>query len=99
MATAQVGDIGAVIRVLVKSQNSPVDLRGAAVVRMMIKRPNGLIVSKPASFAVNGEDGRVEYTVEQDVFQDYGQYEVRIYLELAGFKGHSSNAFLDVPSF
>lgn len=95
---AHVGDIGTLIRVTVQTLDIPVDLRAATTTRFVIRRPNGLLIEKPSSFTINGSDGRVQYAVEQGIFVEPGRYDICIYVELAGYKGHTTRASFDVEA-
>lgn len=99
-----VGDIGTTITVTVLEDETALDISGATTKEFIIKRPDGDLVTKTASFVTTGTDGRLRYTVTSgdvsgDVLNDIsGTWQVQVYLEMPGWSGKSeSGKFTVVP--
>jgi len=65
-----VGDVGVLIQVTVVGEDgvTPQDVSGATTKEILLVSPNGVILTKTASFVTNGTDGKLKYvTVANDV--------------------------------
>lgn len=77
-------DIGAVIRLTVTSNGSSRDVSTATTRQIILKKPDGTIVTKTASLTTNGSDGRMQYVVESGVIDQAGAWKVQGRLVIAG---------------
>ena len=58
-----VGDIGTVLRVTVQDEDAAiVDISAASTKQILIKKPNGTLLTKTAAFTTDGTDGQMQYT-------------------------------------
>lgn len=90
MAKAYVGDIGTAIEV-----NTFIDLTGATVKEIIIKKPSGTILTKTAAIpeGLTDSDGKIViFTVAGD-FDEAGKYHVQPHIESASTDhlGNTSN--------
>ena len=72
---AHVGDIGTSIRMTIKDQDENIiNLNGNTSLQLVIKRPNGTILTKTATLFTDGTDGIMEYQTISGDFNESGSY-------------------------
>lgn len=89
--------INASINITLKHRRNgePVDLSTATVKNYIISKPNGLVLTKAASFTTNGTDGKLSYPTTTGDLDTIGRYRIQVYLTFpAGYIGPS-----DIGSF
>lgn len=94
-----VGDVGTTFTVTILDENSDVVNLSTADVNLLFEKPDGVVLTKDASFVTDGTDGQVKYvTIAGDLdlhgnwslqaFVDYGS--VEWYSDIAKFKVHKN---------
>jgi len=96
MAIAHVGDVGSVIRVTVKENGQVVDLRPATTKLFRILRPDGVVIERNGLTTQDGSDGRVQIVLVDGDLLWPGTYEIQIFLDIQGWRGHTSKMLLEV---
>lgn len=82
MADAYVGDTGQKIKVTVTDPNgNSLDISTTTLQQIKIKRHDGAVLSKGASFSTDGKDGDIEYVIEAGVYSIDGDWHYRGYCE------------------
>lgn len=81
MATTQTdiyeGDIGTVFRVTILDNGVALPIADATVKSLRFKQPDGTIVTKDATFSIDGTDGRIQYIAEDGFLSQVGVWEIR----------------------
>jgi len=69
-----VNDTGTLIVITVQDENGIVSLASATSMAIMWKRPDGVVVSNPATLVTDGTDGQMGYTSQSGDFNLPGMY-------------------------
>ena len=77
-----VGDIGTVIEVTLYDSGTVVDVSGATTKQLLLKKPDGTVATKNASFTTNGVDGKLRYTTLANDLDAAGVWELQVYVVL-----------------
>lgn len=86
-----VGDVGLAIRIHVHEAGVPVNLSSASSVSLKILKPNGVAVTKTASFPNGGTDGWLEYVTVPGDLDRPGTWRAQpVVTGLAGWTGHAT---------
>lgn len=95
MADYCVGDIGAVVEVLVTEHGGALDVSGAATKAVVIKKPSGAHVTWTAAFSTDGKDGLIRYTTTgASDLNEAGDWQGQVSLGgLGGWTGLSVTTF------
>jgi len=95
--SAQENQIGAYIRYQVlDEQDQPKDISGANTKELILRKPNGSVLTTPAGFMTNGSDGILQYiTVDGDLIPP-GVYQIQAHLIMPGFNGKTEIRLFDV---
>ena len=89
MANSYIGDIGTVITL-----ETGIDLTGASVAQIKIKKPNGTTVAKAATIATT----TLTYTTIAGDLDLEGAYTVQAYAVIGAWKGHGAPAHFYVEA-
>lgn len=72
------GDFGLPITVeVVDKSDNFLDISAATTVNIVLKKPDGSILTKTAAFVTDGTDGKITYVVESGVLSVTGQWTAR----------------------
>ncbi len=74
------GDIGTLLKITVKDGTAPVDVSSATTKNVVLKRPAGSVLEKPAAFFTDGTDGIVTYTTVSGDMSEIGTWEIQAFL-------------------
>ena len=99
---AHVNDIGTIFRVTIYDTTSTggsviADVSGASAITYTFKRPNGTTFSRTGTFTSDGTDGKMQYSVVTDDFDEAGSYKLQgkvvisdgtFYTDIHTFKVH-----------
>lgn len=72
-----VGDSGTELIIRVLDDGSVVNISGASLLNMILKKPGGTSVTKSASLYTDGTDGKLTYTADPDDFDVAGLYKIQ----------------------
>jgi len=86
------GTIGVVFTFTVKREAVPLDISAATTKRLLFKQPNGPSLTKEASFATDGLDGKLTYTTLSGDLSEAGRWFVAAYVEMPGWTGQTTAA-------
>ncbi len=86
----RVGDVGVLVILTVYEDGSIKNISSAVSLEFHIKKPDGTVLVKDATFATDGTDGKIEYTTEDDCFTDEGYYEFRGHFSLNTWDGYTT---------
>lgn len=75
--TVQLGAIGANIIVTVEEDDAIVNLSTVTTKNLVFKKPNGVSVTKTASFFTDGTDGKLKYSTESGFLDKAGEWKVQ----------------------
>ena len=90
-SSIQVGAKNLRIQCLAKEGYTVLDISGATVKQIVIKKPDNTILTKNGTFLTDGTDGILYYMTETSDIDQPGTYYVQMYFELDdGFEGYSS---------
>ncbi len=89
MSNLQAGAIGALLTVTVVDElKAPIDISSASTKQILIYKPDGTVLTKAASFATDGTDGKLTWTtVADDLVGSTNQ--IRSYLVMSGYTGYT----------
>lgn len=94
---AQKSAIGVNIDVTVKENNIAVDLSTLSTKQYIIRKPNGTLLTKAATFKSDGTDGKLRYTTISGDLDATGNYLVQLNLVFSGgYSGRSDIGSFDV---
>jgi hypothetical protein len=91
-----VGDIGAVIRLTVYEDGSPKDISSASPKQVKIRKPDGSVTTKTASFTATGTDGQLQCVTSSGDLDQEGRYSVSAYMTIGSWTGYTSPAAFGV---
>ena len=96
MAEIFEGDTGTVVEVAVKDENgAALDVSTATTKDIILKKPDGTMLTKAASFTTDGSDGMIEFTSLATDFDKPGDYRLQAYIEMPSGSWHSTrNSFI-----
>lgn len=85
-----VGDIGAVIRITVYEDGSPKDISTASPKQLKIRKPDGSVTTKTASFTTDGSNGQLQCATESGDLDLEGRYTVSAYMTIGSWTGYTT---------
>lgn len=88
--TFRIRDKGTVIRLAITEDNEVVDIHTGTNPMMFFRRPDGLEKAVSATIVQDGEDYKLEYTVEEDFFRHAGNWYVQGHITLGDWEGTST---------
>jgi BppU N-terminal domain len=90
-AAIRVGQINALIRVTVQENGQPMDISTATVTLLKLKKPNGELMERAATFRTDGVDGVIEYrSVLPTDIDIAGPWIGQPYIEMGADEFHAS---------
>ncbi len=85
------GDFGGVIEIEMVDQDLVVaDISGAAVKEILLRKPNGTLLTKTAEFVSDGTDGKIDCSIASGDFDEAGTWKVQGKVLTAGVFQYSS---------
>lgn len=96
MSDLHIGDVGTVLRFTVKEQNVALDISGATVKKLKLKKKDKTTVEFDMEFTTDGTDGQVEYTTQANDIDQKGKWYAQVYLEMPSGKWHTSKVEIEV---
>ena len=97
MATsARLGDVGVPLRLTIYTDGTPRDLSGATTLEMLLKKPGGTIISKPAKLTTDGTDGKMEYVTGPTDLDEVGTWRYQAHIVDGAQDVHSTTAQFEV---
>jgi hypothetical protein len=91
-----VGDIGAVIRLTVYEDGSPKNISSAVPKQLKIRKPDGSVTTKTASFSTDGTNGQLQCVTDISDLDQEGRYTVSAYMTIGSWTGYTSPATFSV---
>jgi hypothetical protein len=91
-----VGDVGAVIRLTIYEDGAAKNISAASAKQIHIRKPDGSVLVKTATFTTSGSDGQLEAATESGDLDDRGQYRAAAYMTLGSWTGFTSPAKFEV---
>lgn len=79
-----VGDIGTQLIMTVKDDGDIVDISGASLLQVIIKKPDGQTYTKTGTLYTDGTDGKMYYTSLSGDFNAAGNYKIQGKVTLSG---------------
>lgn len=79
-----VGNIGTEFRLIIESNDEPLDISLATVKQIHIKKPDGSILIENATFYTNGTDGIIYYRAQSGDLDQPGSYKIQGFVQIAG---------------
>lgn len=81
MADAKVAQVGLTIEITVKDENDAVyDISSATTKNVLLRRPDGTLVTLTGSFTTDGTDGKVQADTDANTFNTAGAYRVAAHI-------------------
>lgn len=97
MQTVQLNDVGVAVKGPVVEDGSTVDVSAVTTKQLIFKKPNGVTVTKSASFITTGSDGQIQYITQAGDLDVAGQWEVQAIIGFPGsFAGRSRKGKFEV---
>lgn len=91
-----VGDIGTVLRFIVKENGAPLDISEATLLMLCLQKKDKSVIDRPLVFTTDGTDGQVEYvTVYGDIDQK-GTWKAQVFYGSTSGSWHTTIVDLDV---
>ena len=98
MATIRQNDSGFTVRLTVVESATPVDVSAAAC-QIVLYRPKGAAIVRPATFTTDGTDGQIEYIVQPGEISTHGAWSAQAHCVFpSGLNVRSERAALDVEA-
>jgi hypothetical protein len=94
----QVNAVGLSIELELREGYGSYNASSATVKKIIIKKPNGDIVSKDAEFVNDGSNGLIRYKTVLGDLNQAGIYSVQAYVETSFFAGYSTITSFQVYS-
>lgn len=93
-----VGDVGTVFQVTLKNGTTVVDLSSITLTSkgFYFESPSGVVLAQPVSFATDGSDGILEYTIPLAVLYEAGVHRLQVFITTATQSWKSSIAEFSV---
>jgi hypothetical protein len=91
-----VGDTGATLRITVYEDGTPKNISSASPKQIKIRKPNGTVITKTASFTTNGADGKLEVATDSDDLDIAGRYSMSAYMTIGSWTGYTAPVRFDV---
>lgn len=89
--TPHVGDTGTSLRILFEDENNEVlDISAASIRGMLLKKPDGTLVTLAANFVTDGTDGLIEFTTLAGTFNIPGRWTIQGHIVSGGSDWHST---------
>jgi hypothetical protein len=85
-----VGDIGAVIRLTVYEDGSPKNISTASPKQLKIRKPDGTVTTKTASFTTDGTNGQLQCATASGDLDQEGRYTVSAYMTIGSWTGFTT---------
>lgn len=90
MEQAQVGAVNLIIRGTVKEDDVVVDVSTCTTKQMILRKPNGAVLTKTAVFDTDGIDGKLKYLTVSGDLDVAGSWSAQAYVIFpGGFDGRS----------
>lgn len=84
-------DIGVKLRVtIVDDDDAAIDISAATTKQIVLKKPNGDILTKTASFEADGSDGIIYYTTISGDLDAIGTWKIQGIVIISSYTYHSS---------
>lgn len=97
-----VGDVGTVVTLeiqgCVNGSLQVLDVSTATVKQIIFSSPTGVASAKTATFATDGKDGKIRYTLAEGDLNAPGQWTLQGYIEMPAWQGHTSVVRLPVDA-
>lgn len=77
-----IGDAGTALTVQVLDSGSVMDISGATLLEIRLRKSDGTVIVKPAVFSTDGTDGKMEYVTTDDDLTTSGLYQIQGYIEI-----------------
>jgi len=71
------GDIGTVMIATIKDGDAIVDVSSATTKSLIFRKPDGVVVTKPAVFSTDGADGQIQYTADAAFFDQANKWRMQ----------------------
>jgi len=94
----QVGDFGWGIRLTFMDCVAVRDISAATIKEVILGKPDGTKLTKPATFVTNGTDGKIQYVVETGVIDQSNYWEVQGHASGPGFETFTEVARFEIGS-
>lgn len=94
----QLGDVGTQIIVRVREGGRRMDLRTAAVTRVVLTKPDGDVLLRDATLLTDGADGALLYVTAPGEVDQPGLWYVQAELQVGPWSGRTNRAGLRVES-
>lgn len=80
MATPEIyaGDFGTLFTVTLMEGAAPVNLAAATDLKLVFRSPSGVCHVKAATLATDGQDGQIQYLIEEGVVDAHGVWQVQV---------------------
>lgn len=92
MHSIRLGDEGTVLRATIYDKdNNIVNLSTTVIKEFRIRKPNGINVTKTASFYTDGLDGKIQYTFGTEEIDQVGRWQINAYVEFPSGNWNSTN--------
>jgi len=93
-----VGDVGTVIVATMMDGQAIVDVSGSTTKNLTFKKPDGLMVTKPALFSTDGTDGQIQYVSEAGFFDQSGKWRLQAFVGIPAGQWTSNPVTFEVKA-
>lgn len=89
--TPHVGDTGTSLRILFEDENEAVlDISAASTKEMLLKKPDGTLITLTGIFVTDGTDGLIEFITLSGTFNIPGRWKIQGHIISGGSDWHST---------
>lgn len=90
------GDIGTQLRISLLDGEGPLDISGATDKSLLLRKPSGTCLTKTPTFATDGSDGVLVYSLEAGVLDESGTWQIQARVTLPNGTWSSARASFGV---
>lgn len=89
----RVGQVGASILIHVREDSAVVDISGATVKTLRLRKPSGVVIERATTFVTDGRDGDVIYVSVAADFDEVGPWVGQVRMEFGSTQKWASDLF------
>lgn len=82
--------IGLILEFDVQDDGAQIQVSTASVLKLRIKNPSGDVLNPTATYVIDVDGERVQYTTILDDIKEEGLHEIQVYMEIGSWTGFSS---------
>jgi hypothetical protein len=88
----QLNDIGTILQIVIKNKRTKdaIDLSTCTSKTILLKKPSGDVVERPASFSIDGVNGTIHYITVDGDLDEVGSWGMQAHIAFASQDWHTN---------